>query len=166
MRRLQSGRAPEARQSKEFEATPADRNRPRGLSHESQGLPGDDAVEDLYVESRFPRHHPGLERLDPCGEGVTVQRMLAEGKHSGDEIVRAMYEALCLLCPGKHGEPHASPVSVGMKLHHLKDRIIGGKALQRIESNNHAIGVRWKIASAGTTATTGTISKPVEKSRG
>src|SRR5262249_1359572 len=113
-----------------------------------------------------PALFAGLERLDPGGEGVSVRRMLTEGKNSGDEFVRAMYEALCLLCPGKNGEPHASPASIGMKLHHLKDRLIGGKALQRIESNNHAIGVRWKIASAGTTATTGTISKPVEKSGG
>jgi hypothetical protein len=132
--------------------------------------PGDSRLELRRVAQQefdaVPALFAGLERLDPGGAGVSVRRMLAEGKNSGDETVRAMYEALCLLCPGRNGEPHASPVSVGMKLHHLKDRIIGGKALQRIESTNHAIGIRWKIASAGTTATTGTNFKPVKKSGG
>jgi hypothetical protein len=99
----------------------------------------------------LPALSDGLERMDPSGQGVTVQRMLAEGKNSEDEVVKAMYAAICTLCPGKDGAPHASPKSIGMKLFHMRDKVVGGRRLERDDDQGHkGYGTLWRVVAGGT----------------
>ncbi len=107
----------------------------------------------------------GIQRLDPGGVGLTVEAMLSkvdeavqprmEGdalRLDVDPVVQAMHAALCVLCPSRDGK--VSPWSVGMKLHHLRGRVISGMELERIESKKHSVGNRWRVVAGGARGTT------------
>jgi hypothetical protein len=104
----------------------------------------------------------GLQVLDPGGKGLTAADILEQSEFTTRPAVKSLREALCILCPSRDGK--VNPRSLGMKLHHLRGRVIGGKSLERLESPNHAIGVRWRVvegsAGTGTTGTTGTTVGP------
>jgi hypothetical protein len=91
----------------------------------------------------------GIERLDTNGHGLTVAQILDKSEFSHDETIKAMREALKVLCPGKGRDPLASPQSIGMKLHHLRGRVIGAKYLDRQDSR---LGARWRVISMSTSA--------------
>jgi hypothetical protein len=87
----------------------------------------------------------GIETLDPKGEGLTVGEILSRSEQGEEPAIMALREALCILCPSKDGK--VSPNSLGMKLHHQRGRVIGGRCLQRLESRAHANGTRWRVVS-------------------
>src|SRR5262249_54077794 len=58
--------------------------------------------------------------------------------------------------------PVGSPRSLGMKLHHLRDRIAGGRFLDSLPNNG--TGVRWRVVRTATTATTATTGPQPGKS--
>jgi hypothetical protein len=102
----------------------------------------------------------GLEFLDRSGAGLTASQIVeaaADRNHTEEELV-ALREAILTLCPlGKRDFPSAR--SVGMKLHHLRGRVAGGKFLERNEKNHAAV---WSVGKCegeqgrGLEGTTGT----------
>src|SRR5262249_23151043 len=110
--------------------------------------PEADALAALYA---------GLEALDPKGQGLTVASIIEQAEiHGAKPAVKALREALLVLCPNqsKPGAPIAQ--SVGMKLHHLCNRVIGGKVLERLPDTK--TGARWRVVRSGTSGTSGTKS--------
>jgi hypothetical protein len=118
----------------------------------------------------------GLLAFDSKQAGQTVTdifRLISEEKTCKLESAELIREALTQLCPTTTGGmPNAR--SVGMKLHHLSKRVIGGRYLDKKDRNGTAA---WFVAQAGTTIespqpppptpalsgttwTTGTISNP------
>ena len=81
----------------------------------------------------------GWNEIDPSGAGMTIVEVLRKLDQHLDEFdtVRA---ALWELSPPKDGK-HLNPRSVGMKLHHLRQRVIGGWCLDRKDSGQGAIWV-------------------------
>ena len=89
----------------------------------------------------------GWEELDPSGAGMTVVEMvrtLTDNPGSFDTVRGALWE----LSPPKDGKS-LNPRSVGMKLHHLRQRVMGGKYLDRRDrSGGKAV---WMVKSADDT---------------
>jgi hypothetical protein len=100
----------------------------------------------------------GIRHLDPHGRGVTVSEILSRcGWDTSAEVV-ALKEALGTLCPVRRGDL-PDPHSVGMKLHHLRRRVIAGLRLERVGEANHS--VKWRVATVPRTpGTPGTKSEP------
>ena len=86
----------------------------------------------------------GWQEIDPAGAGMAVVeiiRKLADGPDQFDTVRGALWE----LTPPKDGE-NLNPRSVGMKLHHLRQRIIGGRYLDRRDgTGGKAV---WMVKSA------------------
>jgi hypothetical protein len=106
----------------------------------------------------------GLEFLDPDGKGMTVGQILEWCVTIGvPPEVGAMRDALSILCPGRGMEPVGSARSLGMKLHHLRNRVVGGKWLERPEETRAGakwrVGGRKKAGDCGTSGTSGTTSE-------
>jgi len=79
----------------------------------------------------------GWEEIDSSGAGMTVVevlRKLDEYPNEYDAIRAALWE----LSPPKEGKT-LNPRSIGGKLHHLRQRVIGGRYLDRRDSNQGAI---------------------------
>jgi hypothetical protein len=118
----------------------------------------------------------GILAFDPERVGLTVteiSRRLSDDPTSKTESAERLREALTQLCPATSGA-YLNPRSVGMKLHHLTKRVIGGRYLDKKDRNGTAA---WFVAQAdssietpqstllsqqpsGTTWTKGTISNP------
>jgi hypothetical protein len=82
----------------------------------------------------------GLQEMDPDGRGVTVATMvkrLGEYPNEYDTLRAAIWEAV----PSKDGK-FPTPRSIGMKLHHLRKRVIGGRFL---DSKELRAGVLWFV---------------------
>jgi phage/plasmid primase-like uncharacterized protein len=96
----------------------------------------------------------GWEEIDPSGRGMTVAAVLEElGEHpNGYASLRA---ALWELCPPKDGRAW-NPRAIGMKLHHLRGRVIGGKLLDRRDAREGAIWAVCGRETCGTSTTSGT----------
>jgi hypothetical protein len=100
----------------------------------------------------------GWPEIDPAGNGVTVADMLtllAENPAAYSTIRAALWE----LCPPKDGKT-LNPRAVGMKLHHLRRRVVDGRFLDRRDARAGAI---WRIGqpeTCGTSTTSGTKSSP------
>lgn len=82
----------------------------------------------------------GWEQADPQRRGMTVGEAL---NHSGESHCGALREAFAEMTP--QGEP-VNLRSIGMKLHHFKQRVCGGKRLIRHDSRRGAI---WRIEQVG-----------------
>ena len=96
----------------------------------------------------------GWEEIDTVGVGMTVAaalRELAEYPTRYDTLRAALSE----LAPPRDGKT-LNPRSVGMKLHHLRRRVVGGKFLDRREARQGAIWVVCGRDTCGTSATSGT----------
>lgn len=94
----------------------------------------------------------GWEEIDPSGAGMTVAavlKILLESPHDHEGLRAALWE----LAPPRDGKT-LNARSIGMRLHHLRRRVVDGKFLDRRDGDQGAI---WKI-EAGTTGTTGTKS--------
>ena len=100
----------------------------------------------------------GWQEIDPAGNGLTVAEvlsLLAENPNTFTTVRAALWE----LCPPKDGKT-LNPRSIGMKLHHLRRRVVDGKFLDRRDARSGAI---WSIGQpepCGTSATSGTSSTP------
>jgi hypothetical protein len=97
----------------------------------------------------------GWEEMDAAGVGMTVAAVVRElGEHPTryDALRSALYE----LAPPRDGKT-LNPRSVGMKLHHLLHRVVGGKFLDRREARQGAIWVVCGRDICGTSTTSGTI---------
>jgi hypothetical protein len=96
----------------------------------------------------------GIERLDPCGKGLTVGRIVAALREArdtdGDDVLKTAFEALCVLCPGERDEPLAGPDSIGRRFRKLHGRIFAGRAIERAGADHRA--VLWRVTSCQTTA--------------
>ncbi len=102
----------------------------------------------------------GWSEIDPSGTGMTVAtalKTLIERPNQYEGLRAALWE-LALPKDGKT----LNPRSIGMKLHHLRRRVVDGKFLDRKDDSN---GTVWRIGqpaagrvrpSTGTNGTTGT----------
>jgi hypothetical protein len=93
----------------------------------------------------------GWDEIDASGAGMTVVeiiRTLAEHPNEYDAIRGALWE----LCPPKDGKT-LNPRSVGMRLHHLRQRVIAGRALDRRDAREGAI---WSVSQPEASGTCGT----------
>jgi len=98
----------------------------------------------------------GWEEIAPMGRGMTVAAVLRELATCHDQY-DALRDALFELAPPRDGKT-LNPRSVGMKLHHLRRRVVGGKFLDRKDNrDNSAV---WAVFQTGTTGTTGTSRVP------
>ncbi len=100
----------------------------------------------------------GWEEIDPTGNGLTVAEVVSTlADHLNDYgTVRA---ALWELCPPREGK-NLNPRSIGMKLHHLRRRVVDGKFLDRRDDRASEI---WRVAqpeTCGTNGTSGTKPNP------
>lgn len=94
----------------------------------------------------------GWSEIDPAGTGKTVaelMRALAEQPNEYDTIRGVLWE----LTPPRDGKTF-NPRSVGMKFHHLRNRVIGGRYLT---SRPARMGVIWCV-ECGSRGTSGTSS--------
>jgi hypothetical protein len=93
----------------------------------------------------------GWSEIDPAGRGLTVvQTVKFLNDFPGDyEVLRS---ALWELCPPKDGK-NLNPRSIGMKLHHLRQRVVGGRCFDRRDSDRGAV---WMVVMPDTTDTTDT----------
>ena len=93
----------------------------------------------------------GWQEIDPNGVGMTVSQVL---KVLNDKDNQDCYEnlrsALWELAPPRDGKA-LNPRSIGMKLHHLRRRVVDGKLLDR---RDNASGAIWTVTD-GTTGTKG-----------
>ena len=92
----------------------------------------------------------GWEEIDPSSAGMTVATILQElaaypTHHEG--LKSALFE----LAPPKDGKT-LNPRSIGMKLHHLRRRVVGGKFFDRRDSSQGAI---WKVYTSDQGGTNG-----------
>jgi hypothetical protein len=105
--------------------------------------PEGSALADLLV---------GIRVMDPQGQGITVSDILLRCRtdNTRAEIV-ALAEALSTLCPhaGRDGLPTAK--HIGMRLHGLRGRVVGGWRLER--AGEARAGVRWRVVACGTCGT-------------
>ena len=97
----------------------------------------------------------GWEEADRSGAGMTVAaalKSLVEYPNGYDALRSALWE----LSPPKDGKA-LNPRSIGMKLHHLRRRVVGGKYFDQRMENNTAV---WFLAD-GTTGAAGTKADPL-----
>ncbi len=95
----------------------------------------------------------GWEEIDPSASGMTVAsvvRELAENPDQYEGLRSALYE----LAPPRDGK-NLNPRSIGMKLHHLRQRVVGGKFLDRRTTN---VGAMWSVCGGEMSGTSGTTT--------
>jgi putative DNA primase/helicase len=87
----------------------------------------------------------GWDEIDEDGEGMLVSDVLA--KLSGDQSAtkwKPLREALAMLPSAKAGSlPSAK--SIGMKLHHLRGRVVGGVCFERRTTKS---GTVWRVCGS------------------
>ncbi|HVT97321.1 MAG TPA: DUF3854 domain-containing protein [Acidobacteriaceae bacterium] len=87
----------------------------------------------------------GIAYLDTNGAGLTVNDMLLYCHNESDPDILAFREALFVLCPTEGRGQIVNARSLGMKLHHLRGRVIGGMMLERVDAVS--AGVRWRVVT-------------------
>jgi hypothetical protein len=109
-----------------------------------------------------------LDRASNGGEclGVTASHILEASGRDTRPIVKALHDALVVLCPSRDGK--VNPRSLGMKLHHLRGRVVGGRRVERIGNAHHGGGATWRVVvvapvGGGTRGLGGTSSSPSPK---
>jgi hypothetical protein len=104
----------------------------------------------------------GLRAFDPDGAGLTVSEIVRKiYENPNMELAEMIRDALAQLCPAKSGGAFNNN-AIGMKFHHLRKRIVGGRYLDSRSRNNSSA---WYVQDVvpGTTGTTGTTSSPERK---
>jgi hypothetical protein len=93
--------------------------------------------------------YAGIEALDPAGHGLTAAAILENAcRCMGNPTVKAMLDALPTICLNKDksgGLPSA--ISLGKRLHNLKDRVIDDKVLEQLPETR--AGARWRVVRRG-----------------
>ena len=103
----------------------------------------------------------GWEKADWENCGLTVAEVLKRITEDACGTYSSLRDALWELSPPRDGK-NLNPRGIGMKLHHLRRRVVGGKMLDSWRNSGNA--VVWAVVSpSGTTGTTGTR---IESSRG
>jgi len=94
----------------------------------------------------------GWEDADPAGFGMTIAEAIGK---AGDcnQALQAVFAEI-----GTPGKP-PNPRSIGMKIHHLRGRVAGGKYFDRRNGPNHT--PVWRVDTAGTKGTEGTKASPL-----
>jgi hypothetical protein len=84
----------------------------------------------------------GWHEIDPDGMGLTVSKLLSclDKAPDGYELVR---NAILELCPAPAGKLPGTR-SVGNKLSHLQDRVVGGRAISKRDQHGTAV---WFVAN-------------------
>ncbi len=82
----------------------------------------------------------GLEDADPDGDGLTAAEMLrkTEGEAVGYGLLR---DAIAEFAPARSGK-RPTTRSLGMKLHHVRRRVVGGKY---IDKRDDKMGAIWTV---------------------
>ncbi len=93
----------------------------------------------------------GWQEIDPGGRGMTIAAVLRELAELPPDHYEALRTALWELAPPRDGKT-LNARSIGMKLHHLRRRVVGGKYLDQRSQRNTAV---WFVG--GTGGTGGTI---------
>jgi hypothetical protein len=100
------------------------------------------------------------EEIDPNSTGLTVAALLKELADK-PTCYTGLRSALLELVPSKDGWT-INPRSLGMKLAHLRRRVVDGKCLDSREDSSHRTGVIWRVVCgdslAGSAGTAGTVS--------
>ncbi|MCX7428817.1 MAG: hypothetical protein NTW96_24725, partial [Planctomycetia bacterium] len=89
--------------------------------------------------------------LDPYGHGITLSQVIRELTEHPTEY-DGIRTALLELAPPRDGKT-LNPRSVGMKLHHLRRRVVGGRFL---DNNPHQKVALWFIRGGDSGGTNGT----------
>jgi hypothetical protein len=91
----------------------------------------------------------GIAYLDPRGNGLTVSQIVDSAKAGlvREPVLKALYNAICVLCPGENGQEVARLGSVGMKFHHLESRVFDGKCLERMDTDRRE-AARWRVIAS------------------
>jgi len=128
------------------------------------GLP-DPAGSRRELAQRADQDAIGLERLiegwseiDPGGAGLTVAEAV-KNLDADPKAYAILRSAITELVPTRSGKP-PSIRSIGMKMHHLHRRVIGGRYLDKRPDKLGAIWFVRAIDTGGTNGTRGTISLP------
>jgi hypothetical protein len=87
------------------------------------------------------------EDADEAGFGMTVGEAIAKAAE-GNQLLQAVFGEI-----GTPGKPPNSR-SIGMRIHHLRGRVAGGKYFDRLNGANHT--VVWRVETAGSQGTNGT----------
>ena len=103
----------------------------------------------------------GWADVDPYGHGMTIADVLRQlNEHPSDyDVLRA---ALHELAPPRDGKS-LNARSIGMKLHHVRRRVVGGRCLDNRQNNRGT--ALWLVRDAGTTGSKGTNSTPLAHAR-
>jgi hypothetical protein len=100
----------------------------------------------------------GLAHLDPEGHGLTAAAVLRLVEFPGmDEVKTALKEALPDLFPNRTRSGPITPQVFGMKLRHLRNKVLGDRRLERLGEDDHTTGVRWRVVPTGATGATGAV---------
>src|SRR5262249_54440826 len=113
-----------------------------GLSDPADGREEVRKVSDRGAGA-LPALLAGIEHLDPQRTGLTVGQIIERIEWATEPVLRTLKEALLVLCPNERKPGALDAKSVGMKLHHLRGRNVGGKCLQRAGDTN--AGVLWTV---------------------
>jgi hypothetical protein len=100
----------------------------------------------------------GWSEIDPNGAGLTVaeaMKLLDDDPNS----FTALRSAITELVPARSGKAPSSK-SIGMKIHHLRRRVIGGRYLDKRDTRIGAVWFVSTIPTCGTNGTSATISSP------
>lgn len=93
--------------------------------------------------------YAGIETLDLAGRGLTAAAIIDKAAACmGNPTVKALLDALPLLCPSKD-RPGVLPsaISLGKRLHNLKDRVVDDKVLQQLPDTR--AGALWRVVRCG-----------------
>src|SRR5262249_52078664 len=94
--------------------------------------------------------YEGIAEADHPRQRVTVAELLERAaRYSGSPKMQALTEALHLLCPDRAKPGTLNTGSIGMKLHHFKDRTVAGLRLERVGARNAPAGVSLRPVPAG-----------------
>jgi primase-helicase-like zinc-binding protein len=96
------------------------------------------------------------ESADPSGYGMTVAEAIRAAA-DGNQLLQDAFSEI-----GTPGKP-PNPRSIGMKLHHMRGRVAGGKHFDRRTNSTNT--VIWRVEGNGTTCSTGTIANPLTRAR-
>jgi hypothetical protein len=114
-----------------------------------------DTREDLRIGScpeteALNTLYAGIAQCDPKGHGLTVAALIERTEFAGqDTTAQALKDALLLLCPNRGKPDTLNAQAIGMKLHHLRNRVVGGRRLERVGTRSHAAAVRWRVVDIG-----------------
>ena len=114
--------------------------------------------QDMGIQA-FKALMTAIRAFDPKGAGLTASemiRLITDSKTCNMEMAETMREALAYICDTKTGGL-PSPKIIGMKLAHIRERVIDDRFINSKSRNNTSA---WYVADmrTGTSGTSGTFS--------